>query len=115
VEHDDRRFKLTYRTLDIRRRWKVGLLALLGRRAPDPETAWFVQYFAVAQLRFRWLRLVFGMAALAVSVWGYAQIHRLALQLVLLICLGLASLASLWTHRRAVRINKPIAQAPGAP
>jgi hypothetical protein len=76
VGYDDRGFKLIYATLDIKKRTKISLLATLGLRAPDPETAWLVMMFALAQLRFRRLRLVLGIAALAVSVWGYAQIDR---------------------------------------
>jgi hypothetical protein len=60
VEHDDRRFRLIYRTLGISGRMKVGTLALLGRRASDPETAWLVYMFSLRQLRLRWLRLPFG-------------------------------------------------------
>jgi hypothetical protein len=113
VEHDDRRFRLIYRTLDIKHRMRVGMLALLGWRAPDPETAWLVYMFARRQLRLRWLRLVTGVAFLAVSVWAYAQIHRLAALLILQFSAGVVLLGSLWTHFRAVRVNEPIARAPG--
>ena len=114
MEYDDRRFKLVYATLDIKQRTKIGLLAALGLGAPDPDTAWLVCMFALSQLRFRRLRLVLGIAALAVSVWGYAQIDRFAVQLLFPFLIGLVFLVSLWTHRRAVRVNEPIAQATGA-
>lgn len=113
MEHDDRRFWLIYRTLDIKRRMRVGMLALLGWRAPDPESAWLVYKFARQQLRLRWLRLVIGVAFLAVSVWAFAQIHRLAALLVVQFSAGIVLLGSLWTHSRAVRVNEPIARAPG--
>jgi len=114
LEYDDRRYKLIYATLNLKQRAKIGLLAALGRRASDPETAWLVCTFALRQLRLRRFRLIIGIAALAVAVWAYAQIHRFAVQLVFLPCVGIVFLGSLWTHRRAVRVNEPIARAPGA-
>jgi hypothetical protein len=112
VEYDDRRFKLIYLTLNRKRRAKVGMLAVLGLRASDPETAWLVAMSALAQLRLEGLRLVLGVAAVAVSMWGYLQVHRFAVQLVFPFVMGFVFLASLWTHRRAVRVNEPIARLP---
>jgi hypothetical protein len=113
VEYDDRRFRLIYLTLDFKSRVRLGLLAVLGRRAPDPETAWLVCMFALQQLRLWWLRLAMGVAFVGVSLWGFTQIHRFAVLLVLWFFTGTVFLASLWTHSRAVRVNEPIAQAPG--
>ena len=113
MEADDRRFGLVYRTLDFKSRMRIGMLALLGRRAADPETAWLVSMFALQQLRLRWLRLVIGVALVAFSVWAFAQTHASSALLVLQISAGVLFLASLWTHSRAVRINEPIARTPG--
>jgi uncharacterized membrane protein affecting hemolysin expression len=113
VQYDDRRFRLIFRTLGISGRMKVGTLALLGRRASDPETAWLVYMFSLRQLRLRWLRLLLGFTLLAVSAWLFAQTHSLHLLLVLQFSVGIVFLASLWMHSRAVRLNEPIARAPG--
>ncbi len=43
-----RRFKLLWRALPRGGRREIILLAALGRRAPDPETAWFVTEFVGA-------------------------------------------------------------------
>jgi hypothetical protein len=114
VEADDRRFGLVYRTLDFKGRMRVGMLALLGRRAADPETAWLVSMFALQQLRLRWLRVVIGIALVGFSIWAFVQTRAPAALLVLQFSAGVLFLASLWTHSRAVRVNEPIARAPGA-
>jgi len=101
------------RSLGIKGRMKVGTLALLGWRASDPETAWLVYMFSLRQLRLRWLRLLLGVTLLAVSAWLFAHTHRLHLLLVLQFSVGIVFLASLWMHSRAVRVNEPIARAPG--
>ena len=95
VQYDDRRFRLIYRTLGISGRMKVGTLALLGRRASDPETAWLVYMFSLRQLRLRWLRLLLGVTLLVVSAWLFAQTHSLHLLLVLQFSVGIVFLASL--------------------
>jgi hypothetical protein len=115
VEDDRRRFRLVWLTLDMKRRMRVSGLAILGRRAPDPETAWFVYMFALGQLRLRWFRLLAGIALLGVVVWAFARTHEPAPLLVLQFVAGVIFLlASLWTHSRAVRVNRPIARAPDA-
>jgi hypothetical protein len=91
------------------------MLALLGRRAPDPETAWLVHMFALQQLRLRWLRVVSGIGLVAYSVWAFGRIPIPSPLLVLAFSGGVLLLASLWTHSRAVRVNGPIARAPGSP
>jgi uncharacterized membrane protein affecting hemolysin expression len=113
VQHDDRRFRLIYRTLGIKGQMKVATLALLGRRASDPETAWLVYMFSLRQLRLRWLRLLLGVTLLTVSAWLFAHTYRLHLLLVLQFSVGIVFLASVWMHSRAVRVNEPIARAPG--
>jgi uncharacterized membrane protein affecting hemolysin expression len=114
VQHDDRGFRLIYRTLGVKDRMKVGTLAFLGRRASDPETAWLVYMFSLQQLRLRWLRLLLGVTLLAVSFWLFAQTRSLHLLLVLQFAVGIVILASLWMHPRAVRVNEPIARTPGS-
>ena len=112
VQHDDREFRLIYRTLGVKGRMKVSTLAFLGRRASDPETAWLVYMFSLQQLRLRWLRLLLGVTLLAVSVWLFVQTRSLHLLLVLQFAVGIVILASRWMHPRAVRVNEPIARSP---
>jgi hypothetical protein len=115
VELDSRRFKLIYLTLDSKSRRRLANLALLGRRAQDPETAWLVCMFALQQLRLRWLRLAAGVAFLAGSLWVFALTHRFAtLFVVPQFFIGVVLLISAWTFARAVRVNEPIAHPPDA-
>jgi hypothetical protein len=113
VEFEHLRFKLVWRTIGSRRRATVGVLAFLGRRSPDPETAWLMCMFALAQLRWQWLRFAAGAGFLAVAVWGLVLTHRFPVQFVLQFFAGILLLASLWTYRRTVRVNEPTAEAPG--
>jgi hypothetical protein len=115
VELDSRRFTLIYLTLDFKSRMRLATMALLGRRAHDPETAWLVCMFALQQLRLRWLRIVAGVAFVAGSVWVYSQTHRFAALFGLpQLFIGVVFLASVWTHSRAVSVNEPIARQPGS-
>jgi hypothetical protein len=114
VELDSHRFTLIYRTLDFKSRMRLAILALLGGRAHDPETAWLVCMFALQQLRLRWLRLAAGVAFVAGSIWVFSLTHRFAALLVFpQFFIGVMLLVSVWTHSRAIRVNEPIARQPG--
>jgi hypothetical protein len=115
VELDSRRFSLIYRTLDFKSRMRLATLALLGRRAHDPETAWLLCMLALQQLRLRWLRLAIGVVFVAGSVWVFSLSQRLpALWFAFWqFFVGVVLLLSVWTHSRAVRVNEPIARQPG--
>ena len=69
--------------------------------------------FALGQLRWQWLRFFAGVVFLAMAIWGFALIRTFWFLPVLQFAVGVVLLASLSTYRRAVRVNEPMAAAPG--
>src|SRR5438477_10723163 len=64
-----RRFKLLWRALPRGGRREIILLAALGRRAPDPETAWFVTEFVGPRKPLQWIVVVVSVCMLALVAW----------------------------------------------
>jgi hypothetical protein len=113
AEYEDRPFRLIYRTLDLKQRARVSLLAGLGLRAREPETAWLVAMFALAQRRLDGFRLILGLAAVAVAAWGFGLVRGFAPPFLFPSVLGVVFVGSAWTNRRAVPVNESIAERPG--
>jgi hypothetical protein len=116
VEYDEQKFIRISQTLGFKRRMRVGFLALLGRRAEDPETAWFVCR-SVSIRSSPWLlvaRSVLVILVLGTSALIFESPHSFAVRLgvACLFLVGLAHAVSLYTYRRALRVNEPFAQAP---
>lgn len=115
-----RRFRLVWKALDRGRRWEVRRLAWLGRRASDPETAWFVKMFT-EQFK-RWSAVFVGAGLLWIALGtvtiavmrdrGVDQPFTFGVALLQIIT-GLAYLGLLPMYRRAHRVNEPVAVPPG--
>src|SRR5437667_9161751 len=98
-----------------RGRREINLIAALGSRAPDPETAWFVTQFIRGRWPYRWLTCSLSIDVSAAVVWvlfhdGWSwRLLGLPPGAVFVLVSDLALLG----QRRALRLNEPIARARG--
>jgi hypothetical protein len=114
------RFRLLWMALDRHQRFEVRRHAWLGRRAPDPETAWFVARFTDQFVRWTWVYVAAGLLWIALGTVTIAIIRDRGVDrpftaaiAVLQIVTGLLFFGLLAMYRRAHRLNRPVAVEPG--
>jgi hypothetical protein len=110
------RFPLLWQTLDRPREREVWRTAYLGRRASDPETAWFVKVFAGERSRpimvIGPLVGIFVGLGIAWNAWMLNNSLYFATAILLILVWLLFAVVTLMC-RRAFRANEPIAVPPG--
>jgi hypothetical protein len=118
--NERKRFRLLWKALDSPRRWEVRRHAWLGRKAEDPETAWFVMMFVDQFVRWSALVVVAALVWVGLGVLTLAIIRRNAVDVPLSVAVaieqivvGVLTLAGLMMYRRAHRLNASVAVAPG--
>ncbi len=99
-------------TLDRDYEREIMRTAFLGRRADEPETAWFVAHHARDRLRLTWLygsSIMFFAALILLSIVSGSSKWWSQLIAVAII---LGNVWFLYAYRRALRLNEPIATVP---